>query len=357
MPDPPTLPEAPAPLAAAPRPPAAVPALVDAFPDSRPFRLGGWLERNGFQPFWTALLVFVLAFLVFNIVGALVIGLGVVAEVAGSGETPSVEAMQAMLTGRPALVLTSNTAGQIVGFALFALLAARLSTRDVGPFLRLQRPALGGVGLAVLGWVVLYPIVLFAGELNAQLPLPEWLRALEESQTEMIEDLLTGGDLSTAFLLVAVALTPAVAEELIFRGYLHRQAERLRGSAFAIVTVGILFGLYHLRLSQALPLSLLGVYLGFVVWATGSVWTGTVVHLLNNGLAVVATAYASANPDVIDLEAVESASVPLPVVLLCAVALAGVCRWILARRRAVAPDDDAQPVAAVPPSLSTPLPA
>lgn len=334
-------------------------ALVDAFPDSRPFRLGGWLERNGFRPLWTALLVFVIAFVAFNIVGAVVIGIGMVAEMAGSGgEAPTMEDVQAMLTGRPALMLTSNSVGQVVAFALFALLAARLSTRDVKPFLRLQMPKAPGVGLAVLGWAVLYPIVLFAGELNAKLPLPESLRALEEAQTEMIEQLLTGGDLSTAFLFVAIALTPAICEELLFRGYLHRQAERFRGSAFAIVSVGILFGLYHLRLTQALPLSMLGVYLGFVVWATGSVWTGAVVHLLNNGLAVLATGYASANPEVIDLDAVENAHVPLPVVLLCAVGLAVVCRWILARRRAVAPGEDAQPVAAVVPHpLSTPLPA
>ena len=349
-----------APPPAAP-PPDGAPALVDAFPDSRPFRLDGWLERNGFHPIWTAILVLLIGFGVFNIVGAIVIGVGMVADIAGNGgEAPSMDDLQSMLTGRGTLVLTSNTVGQIVGFALVALLAARLSTRDVKPFLRLKMPEVPGLGLAALGWAALYPIVLFAGELNARLPLPESLKAIEEAQTEMIQQLLTGGDISTAFLFVAVAVTPAVAEELIFRGYLHRQVERTFGAVTAIVAIGVVFGLYHLRLTQALPLSILGVYLGFVVWATGSVWTGAVVHLLNNGLAVLATAYATANPDVIDLDDVEAASVPLPVVLLCAVAFAGVCRWILARRRAVAPGEDARPPAAAPPPLSplsTPLPA
>ena len=310
------------------------PALVDAFPDSEPFRLNGWLERSGFAPVWTALLVFVIAFVVFNIAGAVAIGVALVQDAAGSGAVPTMADMEALLASRPHLVLGSNAAGQLVGFALFALLAARLSSHDWRAFLRLRLPDAKGLGLAAVGWVALYPIVLWAGEINRLVPLPEWLAELEKSQTDMLEGLLMGGELSTLFLFFAVAVTPAVCEELIFRGYLQRQVERRAGSVKAFVIVGVAFGLYHLRLSQALPLSLLGVYLGFVVWATGSVWTGTVVHLLNNGFAVLATGYVRGQPD-LDMETIDNASVPILAVLVAAVALVAVVRGILDHRRAV----------------------
>ena len=342
---------------APPRPamPSGPPALIDAFPDSRAFRLDGWMERSGFTPVWSALLVFVLAFVVFNVAGAVAIGVALVQAAAESGAAPSMGDIEAMMAERPRLVLGSNAAGQVIGFALFALLAARLASRDWRPFLRWRAPDMTGLGLAAVGWVALYPIVLWTGELNRLIPLPQWLEDLELAQTEMLEGLLMGGELSTAFLLLAVAVTPAVCEELIFRGYLQRQVERRTGSVWAFVLVGVAFGLYHLRLSQAIPLSVLGVYLGFVVWATGSVWTGSLVHLLNNGLAVFATAYVRDQPD-LDMETIDNASVPIWVVLLAAAALAVVVRGILARRRAVTGGrDDAQPAPPVP--VPTPLPA
>ena len=203
----------------------------------------------------------------------------------------------------------------------------------------------------MLGWAVLYPAVLWSGQLNELIPLPEWLQVLEDGQVEMIEGLLLGDDLSVGFLFVALALTPAVCEELLFRGYLQRQVERGWGTVTSIVLVGVLFGLYHLRLSQVIPLSLLGVYLGFVVWATGSVWTGTVVHLLNNGLAVMAAAYARQDPT-LDLE---SAEMPWYFGLAGLALAAGVVHLLRQRRHAVvgdAPDSQPMPAPPLSPTLS-----
>ncbi|MEM0961321.1 MAG: CPBP family intramembrane glutamic endopeptidase, partial [Bacteroidota bacterium] len=147
-----------------------------------------------------------------------------------------------------------------------------------------------------------------------------------------------------------------VCEELLFRGYLQRQVERRWGAVVSIVLVGVFFGLYHLRLSQAIPLSLLGIYFGFAVWATGSLWTGFVLHLLNNGLAVVATSVARSDPD-LDVQDLETLGVPwylgLAGLALCLL----VSRVLASRRQSVVGDrQDAQPVESAPP-ISSPLPA
>ena len=323
--------------------------------------LTGWLERNGFAPLWTALLVFVLAFLLFQLVIApVVIGIGVAVDLAQSGqtETPDMAAMLEGVMENGPLLMTANTVGQIVGFGLFALLIARFHSPAVREYLRARRPDGPGLLLAVVGWVVLYPAVLWTGQLNELLPQPQWLEALEQSQVDLIEGLLMGGELSTGFLFLALALTPAICEELLFRGYLQRQVERGWGTVTSILLVGILFGLYHLRLSQVVPLSLLGIYLGFVVWATGSVWTGSLVHLLNNGLAVLAAAYARQDPSV-DMEAIEATSVPWYLGLAGMLLAVGVSYVLLHRRRALVGHRlDALPAAPGPvPSSDLPSPA
>ncbi|MGB3542587.1 type II CAAX prenyl endopeptidase Rce1 family protein [Rubrivirga sp.] len=332
-------------------------AIVDAWPWATPSRLTGWFERNGFTPILTALLVFVVAFVLFQVVIApIVIGIGIAIDFARNGETapPDMGSVMEMVMENGQLLMTANTVGQILGFAVLALVVARLHTPDVREYLRIRRADASALGLAALGWACLYPAVIWTGQLNGSIPLPEWLESLEQGQIDMIEGLLMGDSLSTGFLFIALALTPSVCEELLFRGYLQRQVERSWGTIMSIVLVGIFFGLYHLRLSQAIPLSLLGIYLGFVVWATGSLWSGFLVHLLNNGLAVVATSVARNDPD-LDLELIEAMGMPWYLGVAGLVLCIGVSRVLAARRRAVAGDTpDAHPVRAIP--LSTPHP-
>ena len=329
---------------------------MDAWPQARPFRLDGWFERNRFTPIWTMILVFVLAFILFQVVIApVVIGIGIAIDMVQSGQesAPDMAELMESLTERGGLLMTANTIGQVLGFGVLALLVARLHTRQVGEYLRIRKPDLPGFGLAALGWAVLYPAVIWTGQLNEMIPQPEWLNALEQSQVELLEGILLGGDLSTPFLFVVLALTPAICEELLFRGYLQRQVERRLGAVASIVLVGVLFGLYHLRLSQVVPLSILGIYLGYVVWATGSLWSGVLVHLLNNGLAVLVAGWARSTPDV-DLDAIEAAGVPWYFGVLGIVLVAGVGYLLYLRRRAVVGEQpDAQPVEVDPP-LSTP---
>ncbi|WP_420457552.1 type II CAAX prenyl endopeptidase Rce1 family protein [Rubrivirga sp.] len=339
----------------------APPAIVDAWPEATPSRLTGWLERNQFHPILAAFFVFVAAFLLFQLVVApIVLAVGVAWDVIreGGGEAPDMSAILEQLTTNGRLMMTANTVGQVVGFGLFALVVARLHTPDARSFLRIRRPDGPALGLAALGWATIYPAVIWTGQLNERVPMPDWLRQLEQQQVDLLEGLLLGGELSTVFLFVALAITPAICEELLFRGYLQRQVERSWGTVASIVVVGVLFGLYHLRLSQAVPLSLLGIYLGFVVWATGSLWAGVLVHLLNNGFAVMATAYARTSPD-LDLESIEAVGVPWYVGLLGLVLTAVVARALVARRQSVVGlTPDSQPVrAALPsPTLSSPIP-
>lgn len=325
----------PAPSPARPSLPPTTYALTDAWPWARPFRLSGWAERNEFHPLAAALLVLLIAFFLFHGIGAVAVAVGLAQDIMNGGELTT--DMEALISEHGMLLLGANTVGQWIGFTLLAILVARMSTPGWRPFLRLRQPDGLGFVLAGVGWVVFYPLVLWLGQVNAELPLPEGIREWEAQQGDVLEMLLMGANLPTWFLFLTVAITPAVCEELMFRGYLQRQVERGLGLVWSIVIVGIVFGLYHLQLSKAVPLAALGMYLGFVVWATGSVWTGVLVHLLNNGFAVMAVAYARSQPDV-DLDAIEAAGIPWYLAAVSAAFTAAVCFAILQRRRAVVGD-------------------
>ncbi len=264
--------------------------------------LNGFLERNQFPPLFSAVMALILAFIFFQVV---ISPLAVLLMLAAKGIPlrDMVRALGEVIEQEPGVFLGANTIGQVFGLAAPAIVFARLHSARNNAFLRLRKSDPALLGIAVCGLIALIPVVQWLGFVNESIPLPESLRAFEQSQLELIERLLTH-DASVFLTLAALAITPAICEELIFRGYVQRQAERRFGAVGGILFSGIIFGLYHLRLSQVIPLCVLGIYLGYVVWRTGSLWPAIIVHFLNNALAVVLSKYISANPEIgaVDLE-------------------------------------------------------
>ncbi len=315
-------PQAPAPALLDP-----TPVLRDAVPWAKPVRLAGVLERQRFHPLLMALLTFVGGFVVYQFVGSVVM-IGAALSASG-GELDPVGLLDSI--GDNAFVLFGgNALGQVAGFLGFVLFVAWLHTPDLASFLRVRRPDTMQLGLSALGLFALLPFVAWVGMLNAELPLPESWRAWDEQQAALIEQVL-GADMNVVLALLFVAVTPAICEEVMFRGYLQRQVERSLGVVGGIVLIGVLFGVFHLRPTQVLPLTTLGLYLGFSVWVTGSLWAGILVHLLNNGLAVLVSDYMKRSPN-LDPATLDSIAVPWYLALLSAAAVAGVVVLLLGRR-------------------------
>jgi membrane protease YdiL (CAAX protease family) len=117
-----------------------------------------------------------------------------------------------------------------------------------------------------------------------------------------------------------LALTPAICEEILFRGYIQRQAERSLGAWGGILFSGIIFGFYHLRLTQAIPLSLLGIYMAWLTWQTRSLWPAILVHFINNTFAAVLGKIAAGNEALAEMD---SFTFPAWVILLSVLVLTG----------------------------------
>lgn len=303
-------------------------AIRDPEPWAKPARLDGVLERQRFHPLLMAAVTFFTGFLVYQIIGTVVTVLIALSATEGALDVAGV---MAALQQNAAALFGGNALGQFAGFFAFVWFVTWLHTRDTKAYLRVRRADWGQLGLGAAGWFAIVPLVSWLGEVNDRLPMPESWRAWDQQQAEMIEQVL-GADLALWYVLLVVAVTPAICEEVMFRGYLQRQVERSLGVVASIVLVGLLFGAFHLRPTQFLPLATLGVYLGFSVWVTGSLWTGVLIHFLNNGLAAVASDYAARNLDAISLDSLEA---PWYLAVLGTVVVAAVIAAQLRRRRSL----------------------
>jgi membrane protease YdiL (CAAX protease family) len=296
------------------------PMLSDPWYKNRLIPLDGLLERNGFSPLMTIAGGLILGLLLFqgiSTIATLVYIVGVEGVTFSEFSTD----MEGVLSRYAGELIIFNTVGQVFGLLIPALLFARLHSSKPFPFLRLRQSDIRFTLLSVLGLIAIFPIVQWIGGAVDSLPWPESIRAFEKSQMDMIENVLDQ-NFSIPFAISMMALTPAICEEVLFRGYIQRQAERVMGIAGGIAFSGLIFGLYHIRPTQALPLGLLGVYMAYITWRSGSLIPAMVVHLANNSFAVLLGKYVQSKGDAaIDLDSIQ---IPFSLVVIGGLLLAGV---------------------------------
>lgn len=97
-------------------------------------------------------------------------------------------------------------------------------------------------------------------------------------------------DLPQWSLVLALAVVPAVCEELFFRGLLLQSLRRSHSAWVAVLISGLAFGLFHFLVeSSVAPLrflvtSAMGMVLGWVCLRTGSVVPAILLHAFNNAI-------------------------------------------------------------------------
>lgn len=111
--------------------------------------------------------------------------------------------------------------------------------------------------------------------------LRNWSKASQEAQSTLIE----GANLWALFLTVGV-LTP-IAEELFFRGALMGWMMLRRFPRWTVILLpALLFAVMHLNPVGMLPIFFLALLLGYLRWASGSLWPSVGLHICNNLLVL-----------------------------------------------------------------------
>lgn len=150
--------------------------------------------------------------------------------------------------------------------------------------LSLRTPSARGTVGAVVLIAGAVPAVWILGWLQTfVIPIPwELLEGLQELVTARSPERLL-------WLLLLLAVTPALCEEVVFRGVLLGGTRRLEPWRLVVLN-GVAFGAFHLSFETVirfLPTATLGIVIAWAVWRTGSIWVGALMHALNNGTIVV----------------------------------------------------------------------
>lgn len=88
--------------------------------------------------------------------------------------------------------------------------------------------------------------------------------------------------LEFAFVALVVALTPAICEELLFRGLVQHNLSKASNRKLGFIITGIIFAMYHANPFSFIPLIALGIYFGYLVYKSGSILLAMLAHFINN---------------------------------------------------------------------------
>ena len=238
-----------------------------------------------------------------------------------------------------AMMRIATVVQDIFMLILPALVTALIVTRQPVRLLALAPMPTGRMTLlAIVVMLVASPAMSWIIRLNASLHLPESmaeieaaLRAMEDAAEGTVQMMLgahTPGNLIMNVLIIGVMA--GFSEELFFRGALQRLLGTTRMSRNAAVWVAaIVFSAVHFQFFGFVPRMLLGVFFGYLLVWSGSVWLPMLIHTLNNTLFVVLQHFTGSGDPQLG-EAGEGTAAVVMSVLLTA---AGI--WLLYRQRTV----------------------
>ncbi len=187
--------------------------------------------------------------------------------------------------------------GSVGTFMLPPLFFSYLSERKWFSYNRMNRvPGYTMSNIVIVMSLVLLPIVWILADWNEGWKLPEalagldeWMRRMDEQNSELVK--LMSRDSRIGILLINIfvmAMLPAVGEELMFRGTVQPFLQKWTKSPhWAIWITAFIFSAIHFQISGFIPRMLIGAYLGYLCFWSGSLWLPILAHFMHNSMSIL----------------------------------------------------------------------
>jgi len=170
---------------------------------------------------------------------------------------------------------------QLAMILLPTVIIATLCTQSPLVGLRLRLPSINVILFSIILGFALHPAyMLLAKWVMFAYPISESALASMHPITDQIA--IT----PWLSLVLLMAVTPAICEELAFRGFIFGGLLRDRQPLRAVLISAVVFGISHGVLQQSISATVMGMLLGWVSWRTNSVVPTMLIHVINNGLSV-----------------------------------------------------------------------
>ena len=220
------------------------------------------------------------------------------------------------------ILLIAQGVASLVGLILIPWLYLKVSEqRNIGVFFKDDTRWLYAALMILIATIAFGLAISPITEWNANWQMPPWMGALGEFLTNMEKQAaelvkvftkdLTISSFGLAF--VVVAILPALGEELVFRGLIQTELQRvLSNPHVAIWLAAAFFSAFHLQFFGFFPRILIGAFLGYLYYWSGNLWLPILSHFFNNGVQLTLIYLNQNQITSFDMESTDSA--PLPVV-------------------------------------------
>jgi uncharacterized protein len=195
------------------------------------------------------------------------------------------------------IVRLTTGLGQILLILIPTFFLAKLEPFKFKDIFKINKISFLTVISILIGTISLQEVLQILLIMQEQIPLPEGLKFLSEFRKTMEQSYDIVAQASSyselSYVILIIALIPAFCEELLFRGLLQHNFVIGLGTRWGIILCGIIFGAFHFNLFGIIPLILLGIYLGFLVYRSGSIFASIICHFTNNFVATLSYFYLS----------------------------------------------------------------
>ncbi len=253
---------------------------------------GIYNQLNNFNKF-ILLITLVLSFLIFSLLlGILVLvpflGTGVINLLANPDYSDP-----AVVTAMKVIQIINMAGGLLLPALIYTWLCSPKNTENRGFFKSVSPFA---VVLTFILIIISQPVIGLASEINSHLSLPkalafieEWMKSKEDLGAQITEAFFSTTSTSGLLLnIFMVAILPAFAEEILFRGALARLfKDWTKNVHLAVFLSAFIFAAIHMQFYGFLPRFLLGTALGYLFFWSGSLWLPVAAHFTNNFLSVM----------------------------------------------------------------------
>ena len=194
-------------------------------------------------------------------------------------------------------LLTMLTVQDILAFIVPAVVAMAFFYRCPWHAMCLDRaPSWTALLVVVVFYVVSLPALNWLVSTNEAMTLPSWMsgieqlmRQLEDSAADTTKQLL---DIHTMveFLpcVFVVGFLAGLSEEMLFRGAMLRTMQDSRLNTHVVIwVVAIIFSAFHFQFFGFFPRMVLGLWMGYLLVWTRSLWVPIIAHTLNNSTVVL----------------------------------------------------------------------
>lgn len=176
--------------------------------------------------------------------------------------------------GQDVTVINQLLMGSLLFIAL-VLLINRESLGKKGWFTRFNKKELGKtLELAVATVIIVnfFLVFIFPDFINGY--MPDTIKKQFEALTQS----------SPFLLLFAVGVLAPFTEELLFRGAIYNLLKDKINVYVAIGLSALLFAVVHMNLYQGSYTIFIGLFLGIILWKSGSLWLTVIFHIVYNTL-------------------------------------------------------------------------